>query len=131
MDVVGDEGGIVSLTHGCNWESRNCGSKAALLGSDKLLIVIDLVVLTAVGSPLLQAELVTDGVHCVPLPLTEGGAIREAEIPVSYSLVRSSVKKEPSDQDLSEDKIKGRFCIQQKDEEWFRETEGVVDGQGD
>ena len=51
MDVVGDEGGIVSLTHGCNWESRNCGSKAALLGSDKLLIVIDLVVLIAVGPP--------------------------------------------------------------------------------
>ena len=97
VDVIGEESSVIRLAHSCNRKARNAGSEPTLLGSYKLLIIIYFVVLTTVGSALLQPELVVDGAHGVPFPLAESCPVGEAEIPVTYSLVGSSVKIESSD----------------------------------
>ena len=39
---------------------------------------------------------------------------------VSASHYRHSVKEESPNKNLSQDKIKRRFCIQEEDKQWFR-----------
>ena len=85
------------------------------MSSGQLLIIVDFVVFTTVGPTLLNAQLVLDGPHEVVVPLAEGGPVGEPKIPVTDPLVLRGIKKESPDQDLFQDEIERRFCIQEKD----------------
>ena len=75
VEVIGHQGCVICLAHARHHDARDVGAKPTLLGRDKLLIVVNLVKLTAVRTALLQAKLVADGTHGGVLPLAEGGAI--------------------------------------------------------
>ena len=111
VNIVGQESSIVCLSNRSHRVTRDGGAKATLLGSGELLVIVDLIELTAVGPPLIQAKLVLDGAHHVLLPLTKSGAVRQAEIPILDPLVRSGVQEQSSDKNLSQNKIESRFCI--------------------
>ena len=128
MDVIGDKAAVICLTHSSHFYASNGGSKATFLCSGQLLIVVDLVVLATVWPALLDAQLVLDWPHEVVVPLAEGGPVGETQIPVAYPLILLGIKKESPDQNLSQDKIESRFCIQEKDKQWFRGGQGVLYG---
>ena len=75
MEIIGDKCCVVCLVNSSHRYAKDGGAKATVLCSGKLLIVIDLVVLAAVGPALLQAKLVLDGAHGVLLPLAVRGTI--------------------------------------------------------
>ena len=75
VNIVGQESSIVCLSNRSHRVTRDGDAKATLLGSGELLVIVDLIELTAVGPPLIQAKLVLDGAHGVLFPLAVRGTI--------------------------------------------------------
>ena len=96
-DVIGQECSVIRLAHTSNSYARDGCPKATLLGSGELLVVVDLVVVTAPGPALLHAQLIMYRPHGAVFPLAEGGTVGKTEIPEADSLVRSCIHKQSSD----------------------------------
>ena len=67
-----------------------------------------------------------DGPHGLAIPLAVRDTVGKSQIPVTDSLVLSSVKIESSDKDLPEDEVEGRLGIQEEDKKRFGGVKRVL-----
>ena len=128
VDVIGQSCCVICLTNRCHLATCYRSSKATLLDSYELLIVMNFIMFRAVWTPLLYSSLVMDGPHGLPIPQAESDTVTESEVPVADPLVRSGVKVESSYQDLPDNKVEGGFCVQKQDKERLGGVCGVLNG---
>ena len=71
MEIIRQERGVICLAYSSHRDTKDACSKATVLGSRELLVVVNFVIFTAIWPPLLNAQLVLDGAHGQVFPLTK------------------------------------------------------------
>ena len=102
MEVTGDQDRVISTSHRRNTNGAKVDSKLRVLSSIELLIVVNFVLFTTVGSPLLEALLVPDGAHYGLVPLNVGHPVLETLIEEDKRVARGSIKKHSPCEDFSQ-----------------------------
>ena len=112
MEVTGDQDRVISTSHRRNTNGAKVDSKLRVLSSIELLIVVNFVLFTTVGSPLLEALLVPDGANYGLVPLNVGHPVLEALIEEDKRVTRGSIKKHSPCEDFSQSSVISRHGIE-------------------
>ena len=108
---MGQEHNIVGLANSSNFLVTNADAKSRLLGSLKLLIVVQNIEVTRGDPSLLKAKLIVNGPKDPPVPLDEGFSVFESVVEIDESLTSCANKMKLSDSDFPYCKVKSRPCI--------------------
>ena len=89
-------------------ETVSLHSKGGFLCSGKLIFAKDLVMIRGINSTLFQATFVTNWSHHLPIPVNESSPASQPVVDEQEGVaIGASVVEEVSDEQLSQDDIKG------------------------
>ena len=78
-----------------------------------MLIIVKLMLIGGRDPTLFQASCVKDWSHHVPVELTKGSPVGYSLVNVEQSLVIGTSSKEIPDEDLLQDPVESRFCVEE------------------
>ena len=95
-------------------------------------IIVDLVKVTGVTAPLVQAMLVSNGTHQLFLPLTIGEAVVQPVLHVNEGVTVHASEVEISDKEADHKNIECTLSIEEQEEDWLMVlVEGLLDSFSD